>query len=122
MSFEDFYSKYPRKVSRGAAVKAYDKAVKTTDHEAIMDGLGRYLSHLEEHPKEAKFIKHASTWLNQQCWLDELGPTFNDSLEASAVALSLRDRYMKDPEYWGRVYSDSVLQALNLGPYAKGAG
>jgi hypothetical protein len=117
--FEQFWSIYPRKVSRGAALKSYDRALKIAGHDEIMEGLGKYVSHLEDNPKEAKYTKHASTWLNQQCWLDDLGPSLSDKLVSIEAALSLKQRYEKDPAYWGRIYPDSVLKMLNIGPYKK---
>ena len=37
--FEEFYKRYPRKIGRGAARKAYLKAVKIDSHDEIMEGL-----------------------------------------------------------------------------------
>lgn len=73
--FEDFYSYYPRKVGKGQAEKAYNTATKEVSHEAIMDGLQRYLEHHEDLIKSGQFVpefKYPATWLNGKCWKDEL--------------------------------------------------
>src|SRR3546814_20936382 len=70
--FEQFWNTYLRKVAKGAARRAYEKAGKLADHAAIMAGLGRYIAYLERYPTESRFICHASTWLNQERWTDEL--------------------------------------------------
>ncbi len=72
--FEEFWKQYPKRVDRGAARKAFDRAI--TKHRAtfeqIMAGVYRYAA--ERADQEPKFTKHASTWLNNDCWLDEPQP------------------------------------------------
>lgn len=91
-NFESFYSFYPIKKSRTKAFEAYKKAVLAdekvraklqpsiiggkntaleTSHQAIMDGLKKYIAEIEAKNTEAKYIKHPTTWLNQKCWEDE---------------------------------------------------
>ena len=67
--FQEFWSRYPRKVGTGAAKKAYDKALKSARHDDIMAGLSEQLPALESRQKQ--YIPHASTWLNQERWKDE---------------------------------------------------
>lgn len=65
--FEAFYSEYPRKVGRGAAVKAFDAAIKRARGPGpIMAGLRS-----AQFSDDTKFIPHPTTWLNQDRWLDE---------------------------------------------------
>lgn len=68
-AFEAFWNAYPRKVGRGAARKAWGKASAIATTGEIMVGLQRYKESLIG--KDAQFIAHPSTWLNQQRWLDE---------------------------------------------------
>ena len=63
--FEEFWLAYPKKVSKGAAVKAFDKAMKTTDLKTLLAGIAR------SRWKDPEFIPHPATWLNQERWLDE---------------------------------------------------
>lgn len=71
---QQFWPAYPRRVGKGQALKAFRAARKQNDLETIMAGVRRYASSRQgENPE---FTKHASTWLNGQCWLDEADPKF----------------------------------------------
>jgi hypothetical protein len=72
--FDDFWKIYPLKVGKGAALKAFLKAVRTTDADVILKGAQRYK--LDPNRSQA-YTAHASTWLNAQRWLDEALPTRN---------------------------------------------
>jgi hypothetical protein len=75
LSFADFWSIYPRKVSKAAAEKAWKSALKRSTPEEICAGAGRYAAAVQDWTgSERSFIKHASTWLNQDCWEDEEQP------------------------------------------------
>lgn len=66
--FDLFWAKYPRKIGKGQAVKAWRAATKKADAPTILGGLDAHLpiwAHTEE-----KFIPHASTWLNGERWED----------------------------------------------------
>jgi hypothetical protein len=62
------------KVGKGAALKAFLKAVRTTDADIIIKGAQRYK--LDPNRSQA-YTAHASTWLNAQRWLDEALPMRN---------------------------------------------
>ena len=65
--FEDFWAAYPRKVGKGAARAAFDRARKRGATVAeIASGLCRQVW-----PKDRQFIPHPATWLNQGRWQDE---------------------------------------------------
>ena len=75
MSFEDdfrnFWAVYPRRVGKHAALKAYLKAVKSSDVQTILDGARRYA----QDPNRADaFTAHAATWLNAGRWDDDALP------------------------------------------------
>ena len=65
-SFADFWSNYPRKIGKGAALKAYKKALTKTDAETILKAVKGY-----PWSSEREFIPHASTWLNAERWTDD---------------------------------------------------
>lgn len=69
--FIQFYSKYPRRIGKAGAMKAWCKAINVESQETIMAGLMRYNVVIKDLGTEIKFIKHPSTWLNQGCWDDE---------------------------------------------------
>jgi Helix-turn-helix domain len=66
--FEQFWKIYPRKVAKGAAQKAWEKAVKTAKAQDIIAGAERYA---KDGARDPKFTAHPATWLNAQRWLDE---------------------------------------------------
>jgi hypothetical protein len=65
-SFDAFWRIYPRKIGKGAAVKAYAKAIKKAAPDVILKALQGY-----KWPDDREFIPHASTWLNGERWADE---------------------------------------------------
>jgi hypothetical protein len=67
--FEAFYRRYPRRVGRLAALRAWTSALKRASAAEIMAGLERQLPELSR--RESKYIPHPSTWLNQGRWQDE---------------------------------------------------
>ena len=67
-----FWPQYPRKRSIDAARKAFKAARKKFKLPDIMAGVHRYAA--ERDGQDDRFTKHASSWLNQQCWLDEPDP------------------------------------------------
>jgi hypothetical protein len=70
--FDQFWQSYPRKVAKGTARKAWDKAVQTVDAQTIIDGGKRYAASMAG--SEAKFIAHPTSWLNAERWADEPEP------------------------------------------------
>jgi hypothetical protein len=70
--FESWWLQYPRKVSKGAARKAYDKARKSATADELDLGAMRYAA--VRTGEDPTYTKHPSTWLNNKCWLDEPEP------------------------------------------------
>lgn len=77
--FPEFWAKYPRKVGKQAAVKAYRAALRVTDPATILAALDAQLPVFAE--KDPRFIPHASTWLNAGRWEDELPEPVDDRTE-----------------------------------------
>lgn len=83
-AFGDFWKAYPRKVGKGAAERAWTKALKHTDADQIIEAVRAV-----EWPSDAEFIPHPSTWLNGKRWLDEAPArkmTFAEELALKAGA------------------------------------
>jgi hypothetical protein len=72
--FDQFWKIYPLKVGKGAALKAFLKATRTTDTDIIIKGAQRYK--LDPNRSQA-YTAHAATWLNAHRWLDEPLPPRN---------------------------------------------
>lgn len=70
--FNEFYSKYPKKVAKENAKKKFILLLKSkkVSFEELMNGLDKYLKHIEKNKIEKQYIKHPATWLNQGCWQD----------------------------------------------------
>jgi len=70
-AFDIFWAAYPRRVAKGAARKAWDKAVKKAAAGTIMLALEKQKA-LGVFNVEPCYIPHPSTWLNQERWDDEV--------------------------------------------------
>lgn len=84
--FCELYEKiYPRKVGRKGATICYEKALTRSTREIIHAGAKRYAEDMQG--VEPKFIKHLTTWLNGDHWMDQMGqlslapPIFEETSE-----------------------------------------
>ena len=68
--FDEFYAAYPIKKGKGAAKKAWEKAVKKADPDHIISNAALYASSVQN--KDPKFIAHPATWLNAERWDDDI--------------------------------------------------
>ena len=112
--FERWYAHYPRKVARGAAEKAFPKALKLATLEELIAGAQRYAKQVAG--KEVKYICHPSTWLRAQRWLDE-AEAAQGLKEYSAALDSLRrvDLLVTKGIRSGSLDPQDVRLALRLG-------
>ncbi len=68
--FDAWYAAYPLHKGRGAAEKAYARAVRKTDPHVLLDAACRFAA---DPTRDPGFTPHPATWLNQGRWDDE-GP------------------------------------------------
>jgi hypothetical protein len=70
--FEPFWSAYPRKVGKPVARQAYVRALQKpgVTPDILFQGVKVYTEVAQL--KEARFVLHPSTWLNQERWADDL--------------------------------------------------
>ena len=68
--FDDFWSTYPKKRSKGQAAKAFKAARRNASQEQILDGLRKHLGAWAG--KDPQFIPYPASWLNAMGWLDEI--------------------------------------------------
>lgn len=66
--FTEFWDTVPRKVGKGAARRAWAKAVKEADPQVIIEGMRRYR---DDPNREDEFTAHPSSWLNAERWDDD---------------------------------------------------
>lgn len=70
--FLAFWQAYPRRVGKGAARIAFDRATRSADPNEIVQAAIAYSKHCEEMGIEMKFRPHPATWLNGERWEDDL--------------------------------------------------
>lgn len=66
--FAAFWQAYPRRVSKGAARKAWAKAIQKTSPDTLL-AAAKAFARLQA-GKDEEFIPHAATWLNAERWQD----------------------------------------------------
>lgn len=78
MAFQTFWEKYPRKVSKKSAWKAWQK-INFTDEVGgkIMKGLEAACESEQWVKDDGRYIPHPATWLNGERWEDEVVPSKN---------------------------------------------
>jgi hypothetical protein len=67
--FEVLWKRWPKKAGKGAAAKAYRRALTRATAEEIAAGIERAIPELAK--REEQFRPHLSTWLGEDRWLDE---------------------------------------------------
>jgi len=69
--FDKFWVKYPRKVGRQVAIRAFNKLTIKNKKLAI-DKIDAHIEHWVKNDTLMEHIPHASSWLNQERFNDEL--------------------------------------------------
>jgi len=72
--FDEFWSAYPKRVGKQAAIRAWRKAIELADCDQIIEGARRYAE--SRQGEDPKFTAHPSTWLNAGRWDDEPEPRY----------------------------------------------
>jgi hypothetical protein len=72
--FEQFWKHYPRKIAKRAAQAAFNRLTKQEQSDAV-EAIEQHVAYWKLKGTEMDFIPHASTWLNQGRWEDELDMT-----------------------------------------------
>ena len=68
--FSEFWDRYPKRVGKADAQKAYTKALKKITHDDLMFALSERLPALEA--KDKQYRPNPATWLNQERWTDDI--------------------------------------------------
>jgi len=69
-AFDQFWKIYPKKKSKAAARKSFDKAIKRATIEVLLSGV----SQLVKESTDPQFVPYPATWLTNEGWLDESNP------------------------------------------------
>jgi len=70
--FLAFWQAYPRRIAKGAARIAFDRAMKVYVGKDIVQAAIKYSKYCDDSGTERQFIPHPSTWLNGERWDDDL--------------------------------------------------
>lgn len=77
MSFESFWKQYPRKVAKRTALKSWQK-LNPVEQQLASEAIIKHIEYWKLKDTGAEYIPHASTWLNQGRWEDELDMTVQE--------------------------------------------
>jgi hypothetical protein len=89
--FDAFYTRYPRKVGKPAAKRAYRTARKKADAETIAAGLSAWMPYWQA-KNDMELVPHPSTWLNQERWNDIPPPIAVKNLSAAQSVAEKKQR------------------------------
>ena len=70
--FQKFWKLYPRKVNKYATLQKFKVVLKTYKYEDLMTATMQYAKQIKNSNTEEKFIPHATTWLSQKRFLDDI--------------------------------------------------
>jgi hypothetical protein len=71
MTFENFWQQYPRKIGKLTAKRSWEKLSQENQQKAL-EAIVEHRKYWSAKGTEWEFIPHASTWLNQERFEDEL--------------------------------------------------
>jgi len=71
MTFQDFYSLYPRKMARKDAERAWNRLTPTQQAECL-EALPNYLKYWKIKETQKDYIPYPASFLNQERWTDEI--------------------------------------------------
>ena len=69
--FETFWALYPRKVSKRVAQRKFE-ALRKDEQQQALEALPNHIAYWKSKNTEMEFICHASTWLSQYRFEDEI--------------------------------------------------
>lgn len=87
--FDTFWQAYPRRIAKGHARTAFDKAIRKTTLETMLLAIDAY----KRFKPERTDFKHPATWLNGECWDDEWAPVPQELKQKRTFIDVARDRF-----------------------------
>jgi hypothetical protein len=108
-----WYNAYPRKESRGAAEKAFPKALKAVGVEELIAGATRYR---DDPNRDPAFTKLPATWLNSKCWEDgPLPPRHAAATAKPSTSDKMRDTVARGQALQNRLNNSTGQTTLQIG-------
>jgi hypothetical protein len=90
------YSEYPRKQGKAAGIKKLHELIKTQKiYDKILLGSKNYNAYCRDEDTPKQYIKQFSTWVNQECWDDEI---LSAKQELEKTEAAFNDYYKKEDE------------------------
>ena len=71
MTFQDFYSLYPRKMGRKEAERSWNRLTRAQQAECL-EAMPNYLKYWKIKHTQKDYIPYPATFLNQERWTDEI--------------------------------------------------
>jgi hypothetical protein len=71
VSFSDFWAKYPRKVAKKDAERAW-KQIDPTEHQKVLAAIDRHRKSEQWRKDGGQFIPFPASWIRGERWTDEL--------------------------------------------------
>ena len=63
---------YPRRLGKMKACRAYIQARKRgVSYKKIEAGIKKYSTYINQNKMDVSFVKHGSSWFQNQCWDDD---------------------------------------------------
>lgn len=113
-SFNKFWDKYPKKVSKKKSLDIYTKIVTSEEIEqSLLKGLDSYKEKWRIEGTDVKYIPNPSTWLNQARWEDEVVVS-NSVYKKNAQEFEEQWKQVKSAEK--RVYQEVLIDNGSGGP------
>lgn len=94
--FEEFWKKYPRKIAKAKALKIFN-ALSSESRAKILEVIDEHVRMNNWSETPPRFIPHASTWLNQERFNDELELTEQKKPPKEMSADEVRERLRSVP-------------------------
>lgn len=91
MSFQDFWAKYPRKVSKRVAEASWKRLTAQEQADAL-EAIETHVQYWKLKETASEFIPHPATWLNQGRWEDELDMTVKEQKKPELPWYSTDDK------------------------------
>ena len=117
MNFEIFWAKYPRKIAKRLAREVFNRMPKE-DQEMAIKAIDTHLKHWKVEGTEMQFIPHATTWLRQGRFEDEIVVQAVKGKEWHETSTGLIEKgreFNLDPSQFAHFYlfKEAVYHAVN---------
>lgn len=91
--FDEWWTAYDKKVSRRKAHQKWKLAIKKPGitPELLIESAHRYVQHQKAIGKHPQFTKNPETWLNNECWNDELIPLATNGRPMTGASMTEAD-------------------------------